>query len=638
MLTSICSVIVFYTLYAITSNPDLNTMPGAASLQTILALGTIIIAIFSAILLFYTNSFLIKRRKKELGLYSILGMEKKHIAKVLFYETMITMLASIILGLFGGVLFGKLIFLILIKFLGFSVNLSFPLNPTGFILTACIFAVIFLMTLFTNLMQIHISNPITLLKDSQKGEKEPKSSWLLTLLGLISLGIGYGIAITVKSPLDALLLFFVAVLFVILGTYCLFTSGSIVFLKLLKKNTRFYYRPKNFISVSGLIYRMKQNAVGLANICILCTMVLVTLSSTVSLYIGQKDHLAFQFPNDIEIYMRAVNPDTSSIDTEIERLSEKYQLSPVNRMEYHRYSYNIFYKDGNYVFDDSGTNITEDTIIFYLIPVEDFNRIQNQQYTLNSNEVLLIDSQNTNHNGSVQLGNYSLQVKESLDPKNFKLKTQQEIMESVYMIVDSVDTMKMLYLDYLQLDSTDSLPEPIYSICFDLEQKTKDNDAMLNFSNELKDFIFSLENGTRVDSARLMEQQWYSIYGGFLFLGIFLGSLFMMATVLIIYYKQISEGYDDHDRFKIMQKVGMSKQEVQKTIRKQILMVFYLPLGIAVVHMCFAFPVISKLLSIFGLSNIWLFFICTIGTIFIFALLYALVYSLTAKTYYKLVR
>ena len=288
MLTCICSIITFYTMQSIAKNPGLDAMPGAGSLGSMLDFGTVVIGIFSTVLLFYTNSFLIKRRKRELGLYSILGMEKKHIAMVLFYETLFTAGISLVLGLGGGMLISKLLFLLLLTILQLSTPIVFTISTSSLVSTALLFAVIFLMTLLTNFRQIHLSNPINLLRGGQKGEKEPKVSWPLAVIGVLALGGGYGIALTVESPIDALLLFFLAVILVILGTYCLFTAGSIAVLKLLKRNKKFYYNPKNFISVSGMLYRMKQNAVGLANICILSTMVLVTISTTVSLYVGQE--------------------------------------------------------------------------------------------------------------------------------------------------------------------------------------------------------------------------------------------------------------------------------------------------------------------------------------------------------------
>jgi putative ABC transport system permease protein len=331
ILTCIGSIVAFYTMVSIHSNKGLEKMSGFENLKMILFLGIIVIGIFAVIFLFYTNSFLIKRRKKELGLYSILGLEKKHIARVLFYETVFVMVISLSLGLISGILIGKLLFLLLLNIVHFKSPLSFHIDYWGLLITAGVFLAIFGLTLVTNFLQVQLSNPIDLLKGGQHGEKEPKSSWIVTLIGIVSLGTGYGIALSVKTPLEALMLFFVAVVFVIIGTYALFISGSITLLKRLKKNRKFYYQSRNFIAVSGMIYRMKQHAVGLANICILSTMVLVTLSTTVSLYVGQEGMRRDFYPLDVSLVSEAGSADFKEIETVIE--TEKTKAGVASRDE-----------------------------------------------------------------------------------------------------------------------------------------------------------------------------------------------------------------------------------------------------------------------------------------------------------------
>ncbi|MBC3886832.1 FtsX-like permease family protein [Acetobacterium paludosum] len=637
ILTCIGSIIAFYTMISFYGNKGLDEMPGSINLKTILFLGTIVIGIFSTIFLFYTNSFLIKRRKKELGLYSILGMEKKHIARVLFYETVVVTIVSLTLGLLGGILIGKLLYLLLLKLLHFTTPIQFYIDGRGLLITAGIFLVIFFLTLLTNFIQVKMANPINLLKGGEQGEKEPKSSWIVTLFGIISLGIGYGIALTVKSPVEAILLFFVAVIFVIIGTYALFTSGSIALLKVLKKNKNFYYQSRNFISVSGMIYRMKQNAVGLANICILSTMVLVTISTTVSLYIGQESMMRDMYHFDMIVVGENTGNDEALVAESIQKTAEQRGVNPTDQINLRLGNLTAFLEGDHFMPDlvakeDKDNNYYTTKTDVWLIPLEDYNKMSDTSTDLNENEVMIFSVGDNYNQKTMTFGDRSFSVKENLQTFPLNNKKAELVGKTCYIIVKDegviADIQNNLYPD----NNSKSL---LFGKFFNLEGN---DEAKLAFSENVFQQVEGINPDIDKASYYVSLTEWYSIFGGFLFLGVFLGTLFMMATVLIIYFKQISEGYEDRDRFEIMQKVGMDKAEVKKTIGKQILMVFFLPLAGATIHVAFAFRVMAKMLAAFRLTDTGLILICTIVVTLIYALIYALVYWWTAKAYYKLVK
>ncbi|MGV8905196.1 MAG: FtsX-like permease family protein [Acetobacterium sp.] len=637
MLTCIGSIITFYTMISISGNEGLDKMPGSGSLKTILFLGTIFIGIFAVIFLFYTNSFLIKRRKKELGLYSILGLEKKHIARVLFYESLYTSVISLVLGLLGGILIGKLLFLVLLRMIHFQTPIAFYVDVQGLFTTAVVFFLVFLLTLLTNFLQVKLANPIDLLKGGEQGEKEPKASWIVTIIGLISLGIGYAIALMVKSPVEAIFLFFIAVLFVIIGTYALFTSGSIALLKLLKRNKKFYYQSRNFISVSGMIYRMKQNAVGLASICILCTMVLVTISTTVALYIGQESMMREHYPLDVSIAGAASEVDPLVIQSLIAIEKTKANVAVTDELEF-KFNQIMASRDGNIFVPYNLDENNSDTMNYdamsdiSMIPLDDYNRITQSDKTLAENEVMVFSAVDNYGENAMIFGNREFSVKEELAAIPMDQKKGLMIGNEYYLIVKDEQTMTAI------LQSLQGTEEPNALQVATLFNLNGTEEAKMLFSENLEGALAQTNPDISMDNLYLSISEWYALFGGFLFLGVFLGSLFIMATVLIIYFKQISEGYEDCERFEIMQKVGMDKKEVKKTIGKQILMVFFLPLAVAFIHVGFALPVIIKMLALFYLTDTSLILTCTLITALIFAVFYALVFMLTAKAYYKLVK
>ena len=611
-------------------------MPGSTNLKFILFLGIIVIGIFAVIFLFYTNSFLIKRRKKELGLYSILGLEKKHIARVLFYETVFVTIISLSLGLIGGILIGKLLFLLLLNIVHFKSPLSFHIDYWGLLITTGVFLAIFSLTLVTNFLQVKISNPIDLLKGGQHGEKEPKSSWIVTLIGIISLGTGYGIALSVETPLEALLLFFVAVVFVIIGTYALFISGSITLLKQLKKNKKFYYQSRNFISVSGMIYRMKQNAVGLANICILSTMVLVTLSTTVSLYIGQEGMRRDFYPWDVSIMGEAANTDFAAVKAIVELEKEKLNVRSGDEISFDLAHFRAF-QEGSHFLKDMVEDESTDTMYYErvsnmtLIPLDDYNRLTGGNKSLAENEMLIFSVGDNYEEQTLVFGDDQYLITEQLEAIPMDFKKTQDMGHTYYLIVKDDAVMETIY----QTMKNDDDPQTtLHALMFNLEG---DEEILNAFSANMRAAVLQSNPDINIQNLYEALTELYFFFGGFLFLGVFLGSLFMMATVLIIYFKQISEGYEDSERFVIMQKVGMDKTEVKKTISKQILMVFFLPLAGAIIHVAFAFPVITKMLAAFRLTNIPLIFLCTLVGVVVYALVYTGVYLLTARSYYKMI-
>lgn len=640
LLTGIITVAMFYIMCALESNPGIQSMPGAKDLGLILRLGIGVIGIFAVIFLFYTNSFIIKRRKKELGIYNILGMEKRHIAKILSKEAFFTAIIAIGGGLVTGVLFHKLACMLLYRMIGFNGGITFSFSKKGVMITAILFAIVYLLTYIYDLFQVQLANPIELLQSGNKGEREPKTKAIMAVLGVLCLGAGYFIAITTKNPIKALTLFFVAVILVIIGTYLLFTAGSIALLKILRRNKGYYYQTKHFTSVSGMIYRMKQNAVGLANICILSTMVLVAVSTTVSLYVGIEDIMKERYPNEINIsaYYDTGAPAEDSIAPIVEK-SVKESGRKIRHEEDYLELYFAAIKDqGQYSLDKEKVKTAGDRVSgFVVLTREDCKKKYNEEIQeLAENEVALFTIKKTDMDTLV-LENRSYHVKEIKQFQNTEdFETIADMMdEYYYVIVNDVQDMERLWQlqkDIYQENSSSISRQVRLDIDGDSEQKKE------CFEN-IKTALGPEQAKARIliDSRQSSLDEFYQIYGGFLFLGLFLGILFLMITVLIIFYKQISEGYDDKERFSIMEKVGMSNDEVKATIRSQVRTVFFLPILMAAIHVGMAFPMIKRLLSLFGLSNTALFAGCMAGTILVFALIYLLVFLKTSKTYYKIV-
>lgn len=628
LLTCIVTVMMFYIIYALTLNQGLKGVPGEVTFRMMLDIGISIVAIFSVIFLFYTNSFLIKQRKKEIGIYNVLGLGKRHIAKMLGFEMLITVAVSFAGGLIGGILFGKLVFLMLLRILHFDVGMKFAIEPDALIGTILLFGCIFGACLLYNLFQIRLSNPIELLRGGNVGEREPKTKVLLTTIGVLTLGGGYYIALSAEKPMEVIGLFFIAVVLVIIGTYALFTAGSIAVLKLMRKNKKYYYQAKHFTSVSGMMYRMKQNAAGLANICILSTMVLVMISSTVAMYMGMEDILDTRFPR--ECIVEAYEPTTENIEFVNQKLDEifqKYHVTTKNEVKYSYTGIPVVRNGNELTYDQTKINAHSDYGTVYLITEEEYNQLEGKHVTLKDNQVLTYGT------------------KDQFEDKNILLNGKTYENTKVFMRTVDQDTQSIMSGYYIVMADQNEIDAFVgenkeyvttaYYHAVDLQGKKADK---LKALQEVQDQVKSNEKSTQTEIRELSKDDFYSLYGAFFFLGIFFGILFLMATVLIIYYKQISEGYSDRERFEIMRKVGMSQREVKQSIRSQVLSVFFLPLIVAVIHIAVAFKVITKLLAALNLTNVPLIFGSTAVTVVVFAVFYGIVYGITTKEYYRIVK
>lgn len=636
ILTAVLTVMMYYIMDALARNKSVGD--GVLRICLNYALGVIIV--FAVIFLFYTNSFLIKRRKKEIGVYNILGMGKRHIAKMLAVESFITAAASIVTGLVSGIIFSRLMYLMLLKLLHYNVNMTFEISPVSVLRTIALFAAIFALTLLYNLMQIHLANPVELLRGGNQGEKEPKTKILMTIFGVATIGVGYYIAITTESPLQALMLFFVAVICVILGTYALFTAGSIALLKALRKKKSFYYKTKHFTSVSGMIYRMKQNAVGLANICILSTMVLVMISTTVSLYAGMDDIMNTRFPEQFKVTNYAASAEgMEKIDRIIEEEAEKAGATIKDEVSYRSGEMNAILAGDKVKLEESGSYDMSDMVELSVIPLEDYNKYEKADVSLKDDEILVYMTGRTYGKESIQIGSRQFKVAKELKDMVLEKKNKSNVMEHLFIVVPTLkhaeDITNEAYGDS-EMDEawTQKMGNIRYTVRIDFDGNGKKE---LSAMEAMGDRIVSEAAPSLCESREMSIESFYMLYGGLLFIGIYLGLMFLMATVLIIYYKQISEGFDDKERYQIMQKVGMSKKEVKRSIRSQVLTVFFLPLVVAIIHIAVAFKVITRMLETLNFVNVPLFLTCTIITVVVFAVFYAIVFAITAREYYKIV-
>lgn len=628
MLTCIVCIMIFYIMMAIVYNPDVTNMFGGITLKNLLGFGAWVVGFFSAIFLFYTNSFLIKQRKKELALYNILGMAKRHIGRVFFLETFLTSAVSLIIGLLSGVVFGKLVYLLLLKLLQVTIPMEYQFSFDAMILCVMVFGIIFGAVLLCNMGRIRLSNPMELLAGSRQGEKEPRTKWILTILGLVFTGVGYYIALNVRSPLDALMAFFIAVLLVIAGTYLLFITGSIAILKMLRRKKGFYYKTEHFTAVSGMIYRMKRNAAGLASICILSTMVLVTVSTTISLQVGCDDVVEKNFPNDIQIESaeRMTKEEAGAAVRKLQSVLESHDVSVKNVRDYD-YAVISGTTEENRMQPSNRFSMDSNVAQIYFISLAD-SSIGEQYGPLKENEAI-VSGDRAMESDKLQVGNMEFDLKDG-DSDFAGVPVMGSMLDSYYVLVSDHQVQEAI-----MKETGENLSGRHHMIGADIDPQ--DWDKARNAIKELKnDKVFS--ESMHIDDKQRASADFHSVYGGLLFVGIFLGILFLLATVLIIYYKQITEGYEDSERYQIMQKVGMSLAEVRRSIRSQILLVFFLPLGVAVLHVAAAFNMMSKLLLALQIPNVLLFVVSTGVTLLVFIVIYVAVYSLTAREYYKLVK
>lgn len=640
LLTCIFTVMLFYALNAIAKNNGLAEVRGGRSLPVVMGWVTMAAGGFALIFLFYTNSFLIKQRKKELGLYQVLGMDKKNLSAMMIWETLISAAVSLGAGLLLGLALGKLMFLILLKIIHFSVPLDFTIEPEALLQTVELFLAVFALNLVYNLFQVGRGRLSEMVGASRAGEKEPKGKWLIALIGLLALGSGYYIAQTADSPLTAVNVFFFAVILVVIGTYMLFISGSIVLLKLLKKNKKYYYKAKHFTAVSGMLYRMKQNAAGLANICIMSTAVIVVLSMCVCLYAGIEDSMDTQYPMDVTVSI----PDGSAesmaeAEQVIAECAEEAGVTVEDQTGYRTFLLPCMLREGEALFGNAMTfqdeaDFTEYYRSMILIPLEDYNRISGAEEMLAPDEALIYAPEDDDTYDSLLLGDEPYRVKKVLE--NVPLISDglmSNVVSVVYVILPDVDSVEGLAVKYGF--STEELNHVSYDAWFNLDGEAEACETM---ARTLEERVVEIDPDAYVQYKEDSREWTYAMNGGALFIGIFVGALFLISTVLLVYYKQISEGYDDRENYQIMQKVGMDRREVWRTIRSQILAVFFLPLLGAFLHVAFAFRVMTMLLEVMYVANIPLFFLCTIGVTAVFTVFYAAVYMITSREYYRIVR
>ena len=642
IITCIITAAMFYIINSLSNNESIKKLYGGETILITLGYGTYVTAIFAFIFLFYTNSFLMKRRKKEFGVLNILGMEKRHISKVLLLENIYIAFITMLLGIIIGMVLDKAMFLILTKMLGAEHSPGFYISKEALIHTVILFGIIFFCIYLNSLRQIHLSKPIELLNGGNVGEKEPKTKWFMAILGVICLAVGYYISVTSKNPVESLSSFLIAVILVIAGTYLIFIAGSIAFLKSLRKNKRYYYKTKHFTAVSGMIYRMKQNAVGLANICILSTMVLVMISSTSSLVFGMNDLVKTRYPNDITIYSENINNKENVEALEkVQKVLKDSKSDVNNEIEY---SYivlavlknkNKFYVPEN--FNKMSMSDLNKCNNILMTSLDDYNSINSENETLNDDEILIYSRRKEYEYSTIQLFDTKYSVKKKIKkPIDNGPFFSNNLTESIQIVVKNKSILDEMN-NYLNENFKEELEEESalkYLYGFDINGS---EDSKKSLYNDIKKLLKESNFIGDSECGQIQREGIKGLYGGMFFLGIFLGSIFTMATILIIYYKQISEGYEDKERFRIMQNVGMSHAEVKRSIHSQIMTVFFMPLIMAGIHVAFAFPIVKQILMMLNLTNTRLYIICTIVCFVAFTIIYAVIYSLTAKIYYHIV-
>ena len=646
MITCIFCIAMIYMMEFLRDCPTLDqAVRQADEVRMIVFTGEIVVEIFCIIFLIYSNSFLMKRRQKEIGLYNILGLERNHIGIVMFLETIITSIGSLAGGIATGIIGSKLALLLLLKLLHIPSVLGFYISVKGIFTCLFMFGIVFLMILFLNLAKIHLSRPVELLRGNNTGEKEPAAKWLMALIGFICLGAGYYLAVTTESPIKAITIFLLAVILVMAGTYLLFTAGSIVILKFLRRRKSFYYRTGNFISISGMLYRMKQNAIGLASICILSTGVLLMISMTVSIYFGMNDIMLNRYPYDVDMSVTSISEEECQTAIEAFEKAIADNKVPVEKSVEEIYLDIVCSKNGDQILIKPTNTIrnSDSVLVLSLLDQAEYERLTGISANLNDGEIFAWYPSAVQKD-SVTVDEKEFTVKKWMD-KNPLTCGEDAVSDNAVLVVTDEDFKKfdeMRTEMYKGVSSAPAGEDLTLHLGLDITGSETDK---IDFGTPVMETVKDLkksgglsENAWIISGIRQQEyESYYADNGSILFIGIFLGSLFLMGTAMIIYYKQISEGYEDQKRFEIMQKVGLSRREVRSSVRRQILMVFFLPLLMAMLHITMAFPMIRRLLLLFGMTNTKLFIGCTAGTVLIFAVVYGLIYLITARSYYHIV-
>ena len=637
-LAVLLAVTITYLFYSLTLNPNIGKIRGAESISMTLALGMVVVTIASGIIVLYANSFVMKNRSKELGVYGMLGLEKRHLISMVFKELLIFGSLTLTAGLGLGALFDKLIFALLLKLMKMKVELVATFQPIVFILVLIVFGAIFLGLIFINAFRIARMNALQLSREKVSGEKKGRFLGLQTILGLISMGAGYFLAVTVENPLNAVLIFFVAVLLVIFGTYLLFNAGITVFLQILKKNKRYYYQPNNMISVSNLIFRMKKNAVGLATIAILSTMVLVTMSAATSIFKGSETFKKVMNPHDFGITGQNIEKE------DINKLLDQYASDKgltVTKKEVLTYSsFGVANQEGTKLtIFEKGQNRVQPKTVFMVFDQKDYENMTGQKLALSGKEVgLFTKNKELQGQKELTLNGQTYTIKEEIK-KDFILEhvpNQYNILTSDYNYLVVPDL--KAFLDQYPNSS-------IFNQYYGGMNVTASEEEQLKLADDYAKFLnnFNRElnkEGSYVYGSNLADSsaQMSALFGGVFFIGIFLSIIFMVGTVLVIYYKQISEGYEDRERFIILQKVGLDQKQIKQTINKQVLTVFFLPLLFAFLHLAFAYHMLSLILKVIGVLDATMMLTVTLSICAIFLIVYVLIFMITSRSYRKIVQ
>lgn len=638
-LAVLLAVTVTYLFYSLTFNPKIAEIRGGTTIQATLGFGMFVVTLASAIIVLYANSFVMKNRSKELGIYGMLGLEKRHLISMTFKELVVFGILTVGAGIGIGALFDKLIFAFLLKLMKLKVELVATFQMNVVIAVLVVFGLIFLGLMFLNALRIARMNALQLSREKASGEKRGRFLPLQTILGSISLGIGYYLALTVTDPLTALTTFFLAVLLVIFGTYLLFNAGITVFLQILKKNKKYYYQPNNLISVSNLIFRMKKNAVGLATIAILSTMVLVTMSAATSIFNASESFKKVMNPHDFGITGK--NVEKEDLDKLLSQFASDKGYS-VKEKEVLRYSnFGIANQEGTKLtIFEKGQNRVQPKTVFMVFDQKDYENMTGQKLSLSGNEVGLFAK------------NDGLKGQKALTPNDHQFSVKEEFNKDF--IVNHVpNQFNILTTDYNYLvvpdlqAFLDQFPDSaIYNqfyggmnvINVSEEEQLKvaeEYEKYLNQFNAQLDTEGSYVYGSNLADA---SSQMSALFGGVFFIGIFLSIIFMVGTVLVIYYKQISEGYEDRERFIILQKVGLDQKQIKQTINKQVLTVFFLPLLFAFIHLAFAYHMLSLILKVIGVIDTNMMLIVTLSICAIFLIAYVLIFMITSRSYRKIVQ
>lgn len=629
MLITSFAVFVFFIFNAISLNQVMEQVPHTMYIQMFMMIGQVLLAIILIPILFTTNEFLVKQRKSELGLYNVLGLDRKEIAMMMVCETSIIYVITLGVGLLCATFFSKLVYLFLINVMRLPVDVPFEGKLISYGITIVFFAIVAGINLITNLYQVMKAKPIDLMKASKKGEKQIRFLGFKTVVGVLALGTGYWIGINTQLDSMIFMNFFMAVMLVIVGTRMLFEAGSISLLTKMKQMPKFYYKKENFITISGMLYRMKRNAQNLSSICIFCTMIMVTLICTVAVFNGQDEAWVFQYPLDMEYsFEKPQFEGAKAFEDKIQEIAVNNHVTIEDKLHFHYQGLHVLQKENTFVMN-TDSPYAPNAYSIRLMNVEEYNQVEGRNVVLEADEVLVFSSAIDFGYETLQLGETTYKVKEELQSLKFEGKDAKNVMDQIYYVVlPTQQQVEVIAQEMNQLTED----KQKYTIRFNVVGEQKDREAFTKALSESVMISHSRRDGI------LFEQINYAMMGGLLFLGLFFGVIFTVCMLLIMYYKQVSEGYEDQKNYKVLKQVGMSDEEVNKTIRKQILMVFFLPLVVAVTHTFVALQVVERLLAVLWIYDHQMIVWSSYGVIACFAVIYGVSYIMTSRAYYKIIK